>query len=205
MAKRYYELHGNSKKILSAMATGVVDPHDPEGRTISFDREPYLSYDNKKKFSIANTYLNKEITRRWKQNPAGNKEPRPSGWSKPKTIEWLMDNLIVFSEDIEFIVSEEKLFCITITGENMEKLNKISSFGGCIYNSDSILRLIHVEKNDTILIALAEKCAADDRAKLDGRKSTYCPLLIEEMILKIMLDPNFKPMSRVNPELHSDF
>ena len=42
MAKKYYELHGNDKKILFAMATGIVDPNDLEGRTISFDREPYL-------------------------------------------------------------------------------------------------------------------------------------------------------------------
>ena len=40
MAKKYYELHGNNKKILGAMVTGVVDP---ERHTISFDHEPYLS------------------------------------------------------------------------------------------------------------------------------------------------------------------
>ena len=87
MAKKYYELHGNDKKILSEMATGVVNPDDLEGRTISFDREPYLLYDNKKEFPLTKTNLHKEITRRWKQHPAGNKEPRPSGWTKPKTIE----------------------------------------------------------------------------------------------------------------------
>ena len=46
MAMKYYELHGNNKKILGAMATCVVDPEGDT--TISFDCEPYLLYDNKK-------------------------------------------------------------------------------------------------------------------------------------------------------------
>ena len=63
MAKKYYELHGNDKKILGAMATGIVDPNDLEGRTISFDREPYLSYGKKNEFTVTKTNLTKEITR----------------------------------------------------------------------------------------------------------------------------------------------
>ena len=81
MAKKYYELHGNDKKILGAMATGIVDPNDLEGRTISFDREPYLSYGKKNEFTVTKTNLTKEITRWWKQHPNENKEPRPSGWT----------------------------------------------------------------------------------------------------------------------------
>ena len=75
----------------------------------------------------------------------------------------MVDNLIIFPEDIEFIVSKEKLSCITITGENVEKLNKSSSSGGRIWNSDSILRFIYVEENDTIMEALVAKYAADNR------------------------------------------
>ena len=63
MAKKYYKLHGNDKKILGAMTTGVVDPDDLEGRTISFDREPYLSYGKKNEFTVTKTNLTKEITR----------------------------------------------------------------------------------------------------------------------------------------------
>lgn len=62
MTKRYYELHDNNKKMFGAMVTGVVDPDDPEGRIISFDRESYLLYDNKKKLSVANNYLCQKIT-----------------------------------------------------------------------------------------------------------------------------------------------
>ena len=74
-----------------------------------------------------------------------------------------MENLIIFPNNIEFIISEEKLFFIEITGADVEKTNKISSSGGCIWNSDSILRLIHVEEDDRIMEALAQKHAADDR------------------------------------------
>ena len=159
MAKKYYELRGNNKKVLGAMVTGIVDP---EGHTISFECEPYLSYDNKKEFSVSNIFLHKEITRRWKQNPTGYKVPRPSGWTRLKTIQWLKENPIIFPNDIEFIVSEEKLFRTTITGANVQKANETSS-GGRIWNSDSILRLIHCEEDDTIMEALAQKHAADDR------------------------------------------
>ena len=75
-----------------------------------------------------------------------------------------MENLIIFPNHIESIVCEEKLFCITITGaKNAEKQNKTSSSGGCIRNSDSILRLIHVEEDDRIMETLAQKHAADNR------------------------------------------
>ena len=37
------------------------------------------------------------------------------------------------------------------------------------------------------------------------KKLPYCPLFVEEMIIKMMFDPDFKPMSRVNSEIHSDF
>ena len=63
MTKKYYELHDNNKKILAAMATCVVDP---EGYTISFDCEPYSSYDNKKDFFVSNTHLHKGYTFQWK-------------------------------------------------------------------------------------------------------------------------------------------
>ena len=62
MAKKYYELHENDKKILGVMTTGVVDPDYPEGHTNSFNREPYLSYDNKRELSVTNNNLCKEIT-----------------------------------------------------------------------------------------------------------------------------------------------
>ena len=68
-----------------------------------------------------------------------------------------------FPNDIEFIISEEKLFRIEITGANVEKVNETSSSGGRICNPDSILRLINVEKDDRIMEALAQKHAADDR------------------------------------------
>ena len=75
-----------------------------------------------------------------------------------------MDNPIVFPDDIKFVVSEEKLFRTKITGVNREKLNESSSSsGGRVWNSDSILRLIHVEESDEIMTALAERYAADDR------------------------------------------
>ena len=44
------------------MTTGVVDPDYPEGHTNSFNREPYLSYDNKRELSVTNNNLCKEIT-----------------------------------------------------------------------------------------------------------------------------------------------
>ena len=41
------------------MTTGVVDPDDPVERTISFNCEPYLLYDNKKEFSVTSNNLQK--------------------------------------------------------------------------------------------------------------------------------------------------
>ena len=77
-------------------------------------------------------------------------------------MDWLTDNPIVFPEDIDFIVREEKLFRITIAGANVEKQNE-TTYGGHIWNPDSLLRLIHVEEDDSIMAALAVKYAADDR------------------------------------------
>ena len=64
---------------------------------------------------------------------------------------------------IESIVSEEKLFHITITGANVEKQNKTSLSSGRIWGSNSILRLIHVEEDDKIMGVFAQKHAADYR------------------------------------------
>ena len=77
-------------------------------------------------------------------------------------MDWLTANPIVFPDDIDFIVREEKLFRSTIEGANVEKRNETTT-GGCIWNPDSLLRLIHVEEDDAIMAALAIKYAADDR------------------------------------------
>ncbi len=110
LSQEVYVDSGNSKKVLHLLCIGLTADNNNNAPLFSFDQEPWPALGKTSVVRPRNTDYVNEIV--WRANlfnivPL----PRPSNWTRERTLEWLDKNPVRDDIDIEFLRSEVVRFC----------------------------------------------------------------------------------------------
>ncbi len=110
LSQEIYVDSGNSNKVLHLLCIGLTAHNNNNAPTFSFDREPWSALGKMSVVRPQNTdYVNEMVRRANLFNIVP--LPRPSNWTRERTLGWLEKKPVRNDVDIEFLRSEVVRFC----------------------------------------------------------------------------------------------
>ena len=204
-AKNYFNstMGGKDLCVLFAMAIGchsmdMLDHEDPpfcRSKTYHSEIKPDSST------------LKLEVTRRWKAYKMSGRQPQPANWKIEKSLEYLMNNPIPSTENVDRQwlkeeIEEWKGIQEMINESQQHEEDKVLHHTWS--NDTPYLRLYHTLVDDSVRGAFGEAFAVKTREELDGRHSALYKDFYKKTADQFN-DKEWNLNSLVIPDLHEDF
>ncbi|CAB9521959.1 hypothetical protein SEMRO_1254_G256390.1 [Seminavis robusta] len=199
--ERYYKCSGEKAAELMGMGIGLKTGDLREVGNV--DIEPYCSMKLKKKVTPTQRHMVEEIRRRCILE--GEEEPKCKCWEKKKCIQWLQQHPITDTQDIAFVIKEEKKLFDLVTKALLEKPTDKKEKSAPWIHAEPYIRLIECMVHDSIRDKFLDMQKIGDRDELDARNSENRPENIFEACARLFNDADHDVYSRCLPELHFTF